>query len=606
MTTRTKLRDTGDAFTNAAKPNHNYGDVSRLTVNGTGGSERYSFLQFAVDTLPNDAIIESATLVLTLRNDWSGTNVLTAQRVTTKWAESRVTFDNSPSTSGVNAGVATIVDLVMDDVIEIDVTAMISQVVAGAQFHGFRLDVDTADQRHLNSRENSLNPQRPRLVIEFGTTPTPPTSLHPRAGNAVNSDKPVLAWDVDTQSASWVQVATDAVGFDPDTGLVTPEFDDGDWVVNPDQLYDLSTTGYGGVGDDEERWWTVKVQDEDGNASSFAEPAQLFRHTYGTFVIDSPTTDVDTSTPTILTTFTGRTLTRVDWLLRRSSSDGWLDVSSGSADDDDFEITGVDHSGEDYQLLLKAFDEFPRGNVPNEPPYVLATVEFTYVAGVTDSVSSIGLAQAASYSPVVLVTVERDNAPDTFGIYRDGVLVATVDSGDAFVSDTTYEFLLYAANPQVPNEIGVVATDDGEDSPVVSDTITPTVLGVWLMAPDAGLTLPLFGVGGVDRMGSSIGEEGETFFPIGGDPVRIVDSVRGLEGTISGDAVRVGGIGEALDAAEARERLLAFKALGVGANTRIAFGRRNFPAILGQFGIDEGTEPEETYHVTVPFWSRSE
>jgi hypothetical protein len=603
------FRPSADAFTNQDHTARNYGDVPKISLNGTGGSQHFGYLDFSVKTLPNDAIISSASLVLTLRNDWPGTNTITARLITSRWSESRISYDNSPSTSGVGEATLVVTGGVAGDQIEIDVTTMISQVVAGAEFHGIRLHVDTADNRNVFAREFPQYPRKPRLVVEFGSTPSPPTSLHPRAGHAVNSDLPVLAWDVDDQSASWVQIATTDVGFDPDTGFPSPEFDDGGWMPNHDALYDLSTTAYGGVPDDEERFWTVAIQDEDGTATTFAEPARFERHTYGTFTIDSPTTDVDTNDPTILTTFTGRTLTRIDWVIQRLwpfvgpfGTPGWVDITDGTSDDDDFEIHGLRWRDATYRLVLKAFDEFPRGNVPNETAYMLARVEFVYIPGPTDPIDTLVLTQDGGSSPVVLAEFTRANAPDTFGIYCNGVLVDTVDSGDAFVSGTTYRWPVYAAAGYASNEIGVVATDDGEDSDMVSEDITPTVIGIWILAPDGDLRLPLFAIGGRDKVTTSLGEDGETFFPLRGDPVRIVDSVRGLEGTVSGDIVQVSAIGDGVDAASARQMLLDLKALGVGADIRIAFGRRNFPAILGQVGVDEGVGPEETYHVTVPFW----
>ena len=588
MTTLTQLRSVGDSWTNSGHPDRNYGDNPGLKLDST---LKRAYLDFSLKALPVDAIVAQAVLRFYLRDDWAGTNTVTARRITGTWRETRITYNNAPTTSGTNTGTLAIVDGVAGDEAEIDVTDMVTQVLAGANFHGIRLDVDTADLRPLWSSDAVDRSLRPKLIVTYGVTPTPPTALNPHGGHACDASHPVLAWDVDTQSASWVQISTS-------TDFASPEYDDGDWVVNTDALYDLATTGYGGIPDDETRYWRVAIRDEDGNASDFSEPAQLERHTYGTLSIDSPTAGtVSTSSPTILTTFADRTLTRIDWMLQRQTSGGWVEVTKGTAPTDDFEVTGLTRSDDTYRVLVDAYDEFERASIPNETAFVRAVATFTYAAGSPDPVTSLALVQVTPDSPVIAATWQRDAAPDTFGVYCSGVLVDTVESGDAFVSGIDYAWDVYAAAGQVSNTIGVVATDAGEDSSMLTADITPAVSGRWVMAPDAGIALK---IRGISPMNVVIGEDGETYKPLSGKPVRIVQSVQGLEGTISGPIVQAGDDSVAAD--DARIALLALKALGPGANIRIAFGRRNFAAILGQFGAEDWAGPQEAYDVTIPFW----
>jgi hypothetical protein len=600
MTTKTALRATADASVDSSHPNRNLGDRTALHLND---SDWRAYVEFSLKSLPLDAIVQEANLKLTAKTVFSGDTV-TARRITQRWREDRITWNNVPTVSGVNTG-SEVVTAGIDDEVTIDVTAMVAQALAGANFHGIRLEVSTAGDRKFAASEAQDRSERPRLVVFYGETPIAPTHLHPRGGHACDAAKPTLAWDCDSQSASWVQVSTTDVGFTPAAGFASPEFDDGGWIDNVEQLYDLATTAYGGVPDDATRYWTVAVKDEDGNESQFSEPARFERHSYGTFTIDSPTTDVSTSTPTVLTTFTGRTLKRIEWSLARSQPKfPWPHVIEGVSDDDDFEIRGVNKIDTTYRLVLKAFDEFQRGNVPNEGGYVRAVVTFGYTPGATDPITGLVLEQAEPSSPVILATWSRSVAPDSFRIYVNNVLESDIDSGDAFVSGTTYEALVWSADPKVSNTIRVVAVDANVNSVHAQGVITPQIIAAWLLAPDEGIALPIFGR---PRFGTSIAESGETYVTLDGVPKRIVDSVSGLKGKISGELVEIAQVDDQT-AAQARENLLAFKELNAGANIRLAYLRRNVPVLLEEISsLDEWTEVlEELYHVEIGFWELPE
>lgn len=612
MSTRTALRATQDAYTNSDVGNRNYGDKPGLRV---GDSTYRSFVSFSLKTLGIDAVLQEAWLRLHLKFAWDGTHEITVKRITSRWRESTITANNQPNVTDVNDATLTVVDGLADELIEIDVTAMIAQAIAGANFHGIRITCDGDEVLRFHASEARDHAFRPHLLLVYSEEVTPPTNLHPRAAHAVNASKPVLAWDVDTQSASWVQVATSEDDFDPETGFPSPEFDDGDWVVNTESLYDLSTTGYSGAPDDSTRFWTVKIKDEDGNESEFAEPVKFERHTYGTFAIDSPTTDVSTHTPTVLTTFADRTLTRIDWTLQRwidkvgiyTIPGMWFDVAEGTSEDDDFEISGVKGRGADYRLIARAFDEFRRGNVPNETSYVRDSVEFSYVPGAPDPVADLVVVQQSGYSPVLDATWTIANAPDEFALYLNDELVEIVESGDAFVSGTDYAWTFYRAVPEEANEIKVVAVEDNEHSEAVAATITPNVIASWLIMPDDGLVVPVFGKGRKPTFGSGVPESGETKLPLSGNPVRVVDAMGGLKGKLDGDLIAVSAVGGDLSAAEARARVLAIKRAGPTEHVRLAWGHRNIRIVLDDLtALDEGFEPEENYRVEATFWQVDE
>lgn len=593
MATITKFRSTADSFTAENLSTRNFGNRPKLVLDNTGASINRSYLAFSLRSLPIDAIVGSAILRVYLRGAWSGTNTITARRITGSWRQDALNYANAPVTTATNEVTKVVTGGAAGDLVEIDVTAMVTAAVAGSTWHGIRLTNSVSGVRLLHSRETLNRALRPKLVIEYGIEPTPPTNLRPHSTHAVNAAKPLLSWDIDSQSYSWVQISTS-------TDFTTPEFNDGAWIQNPDPLYDMSLTGYAGVPDNAVRYWRVKHKDEDGLASDFSEPAIFERRSYGTLVIDSPATDLDpvtSSTPTILTTFTGRTLTRTDWFLERLDvgTAAYVDVVKGSIADDDFSISGVKKpSATAYKLTVQTYDEYDRGSAPGEKSYVKKVRTFTYDSGGTAAVTGLTLAQVETGSPV-LVANWSSALTDTFSIYVNGSLVEVVDAADVFVSGTAYQRLIYFTLPRVQNTVTIVSTSAGVDSPQTTATITPATSAIWLLTPDDGLVLPIHGS---DQISTTIGEDGETFFPLSNTPIRIVDSVRYLEGKVSGTLMGT----SVRTADDARDTLLAIKDLGVSANIRLAFGRRNIKVILGEFTVEEIYTTEELYTVGFDFW----
>lgn len=600
------MRSIADAFTNEVYPARNYGGSPKIVLDNTGSSINRGYLGFSLKSLPTDGIVNYATLRVYLRNSWTGANTITARRITGRWAESTLDFGNAPTTTATGTVDEVVTGGVPGELVEIDVTDMVVAALAGANWHGIRLTVATSGSRNIHSRQSLNRALRPKLIIEYGNEPTPPTELRPHSTNAVDAAFPTLSWDVDSQSYSWVQIATS------DDFVADLEWEDTDWVANTEPLYDLSTSSYPGVPDDSQRWWRVKFKDEDGNASEFSDSATFTRRTYGTFVIDSPAADgdpINTSTPTILTTFTGRTLTRIDWYLERLDvgADTYVDVfpnriPDGTSIVGDFEISGVKVPAATYKLTLRAFDEYSgdRGSAVGETTYVKKVRTFVYAPGATSPVTGLAVVPASDGSPILSATWSRASAPDSFSIYVNGVLTETVDSGDAFVSGTSYAWTIYTAQPRVLNTIEVVATDAGIDSDPASVGITLKPTGIWMIAPDDGLTLHIHGQ---EAISADIAESGTTYHPLSGTPVRILDSKSGLlEGSLSGILVTVG-----TDTVEdARATFFAIKDLDVSAAVRLVFGRRNILVVLGPFSIEELSFEEEIYQVSAEFWETLE
>ena len=221
-----------DAWANEAKPGINYGPVARLWVNGgAGGNDRQTYIWFP-NKVPANAKVLSAVLRLRLYGAWASTNNITIQRITTKWAESTLRWNNRPTTTTTNQEAVAIVSGVDKQLIEIDVMDMMQDVANGGAFHGFRITLTQDVSRSFRSGEDANVAYRPTLEIEWSEAPDPPDRLSPDGGQVVSDDSPLLDWrftdKVGTgtgslQSSSQVQVSStnDFVGdIDYDSGKI--------------------------------------------------------------------------------------------------------------------------------------------------------------------------------------------------------------------------------------------------------------------------------------------------------------------------------------------------------------------------------------------------
>lgn len=615
MTTTVRLRCVADSTVNQAMPARNYGDQPGLALDGSG-DERRVFLNFPIKSLPPDANVHNATLRLHLRgDDWTGSNEITAQRVDEKWSEGKVNWNNQPGVAGVTADV-TVASGAAGDIADIDVTTLVAAAVERDKvWHGIRLVVDTSGRKLLHSSEVADHSLRPHLIVEYSAPPTQPVRLRPRGQDSVNASQPRLAWDADSQSESRVQVNS-ADDFS------SPDYDSG-WVVNDETGWDLAAATsptFSALSDGEEFFWRVKVKDEDGNESDWSNSAHAYRNIYGTFDITSPAVDgdgVDDASPTIVTSLTGRTQTRLGWRIQISDPDlsggAWLTFISTAfetgfaTDDSSFELPKQTVTRRDvigYRVQVRVWDEFDRGTAVGERSYLEASRIFIYdpTPGV-GAPATIAVTQPEDGHPLVRVSVTRSSAPDTFDVYMDDELVMQqVEPGDAFVSGTTYAFDLWDVAPGIEHTFEVVATvnhNDSTSNPTAD--YTPVVLGAWLLCPEIERSALITGHNQPETI---IGEIGETFTLLNRrQPVRITDGLRGMEGSLSG-RIRTTEHGTT---AEMRRNLIRIKEVASDSEVRLVLPYQNFPVFLGELRIPL-TPPavDQEYDVSIEFWQDGE
>lgn len=534
-----------DSWVNQSAPARNYGGGVRLQLNGgAGGNDRRAFLHFKPP--PLGVTILSAKLRLFARGAWTGSQTVTARRVTGTWAEGRVTWNNQPAVVATNLASVAANALADAALIELDVTAMLQDVVNGAAFYGVRLELSADVIRQLHSSEATNANLRPVLEVEWIAAPDPPASLSPSGGRAVSVTKPVLSWVyTDPGSGAGSEQASSQVQISSSEDFGSPLYDSGK-VANTLPSWDLAATAFGGLGLGDVRYWRVRVWDETDIVSEWSEAEEFTRTAKASLSIDSPAgATVDDLTPPIDWTF-GATQEAFRLLVEEVPAAGFARrqdplFDTGRVTDTDtlFELpVGLLRTGITVRVIVRVWDEVDRETTPGDPDYVEASHEFSYArSGAPDPVTALS-ATPQPRSPAVLLEFERTNLPDYFSLRVDGVEVAPrIEPADVQTSPGEFALTWWAATPRVSHLYEVEAVVDSAGSLEHSDgnatdSATTDPDGIWLVDEDDGVSVRL---GGQDRADFAIDETGTTFRVKGSRvPVRITEDVRGYTGSIGG------------------------------------------------------------------------
>lgn len=613
MSTTVTFQATQDTYTNQAKEGTTYGNILKLAVRANASNVQRTYIGFSLKALPANAIIKEAKLRLHVRGSgWTGNNTITVTRIITGWAEKTLNWrlvanQNKADITTTNQATLAIDDAPAASEHDVIVTDMVTNAAAGQAFHGFRITVNTNGEKLFHSSEQSTVQYRPQLIISYTLPPDAPSNLRPRGGHAVASASPKLAWDSQELAFSWVQVSTSDVDFVAD--LVY----DSDWEANTEPFWDLalaSTPDFPGVSAGQTRYWRVKIKTEDGDASPYSDIQEFERRTYGDLTITEPAADndpVQSTTPLIETTFTGQTQTRRAWQLYRYSPalgdigyERVLTQAAENTDETDFEIPkgGISDPDATYKLIVDVYDQYDRSTAVGESSFVEEIRYFTYgPTDPVDPVEDLDVTQPTRRGPVVSVTWTRATAPDTFDIYIDSDLaVQGLDAEDAFVGGTSYQWDLYGSAPRVEHNYQVVATEDlvdSTDNPVF--VYEPSVQGIWLLAPDDELQLPIWGDDGASVV---LGENSTTFELLNRpSPVRLTDSIRGWEGSVSGALITL----DDITGTEAYRTLMRMKKLPPGTNFRLCLGPKNFPILLQEVSIAPQPDSDDHWECSISF-----
>lgn len=546
----TVVRSGTDAWVAEGAPAQNYGQAARLWLNGgTSGNDKQG-LVYLKSPAPLGATIFAATLRLHARGAWAGSQTLTVRRLIEKWAESTVNWNTKPSSTATNEATLAITGAADGDTFEVDVTNLIQDAASGSAYYGVRLSISVDSDRAVHSTEATDATLRPQLEVTWSSPPEAPTSLAPAGGNAISGDTPILSWvykdpgagSGEGQSSSQVQISTT-------TSFASPEYDSGK-VANTEQSWDLSATAYAGVPDGETRYWRVRVWDDTDLVSDYADTASFQRVAKGSLTLDTPSGgSFEDLTPLISWTLTGAVQEAYRVIIQNLTQTPALDPG-GTYVQDTGKVTGTatsvrtipgrinDH--DTYRITVRVWDTDSRQGIPGDPNYTeVQSADLSYTrAGVGTAVTGLAATLVESDGPGVKLDFNRSSAPDYFALKVDDVVVEPrLLPSDLFISGTAYRYTYWGATPRVSHtyEVEAVTLSGGvyqHSSGNSTDTLTTDPNGVWLIDPSDNTRVKIVGT---DSPEMSIGESGATFAIIGSRaPVRITDTVRGYEGSISG------------------------------------------------------------------------
>lgn len=578
----TVIRTAVDTWADQARPGTELGDTVFLSLNGGAGTNnREGFVHFALPAAIIGSTILSAKLRLYTRKPWASSQVITAQRITQKWSERKLNWNNRPSASATNQAQLTVASAAADQLIELDVGAMLGDVAGGSAFFGFKLTIDLDVTRGLHSAESILARWRPQLELVYSLPPDAPTPIGPQGGRAVSIALPTMRWvfrdpDSGSAQASYRVQVDDAADFATvlaDTGKVAGA---AELAISP-----LS------IAVNDVRYWRVMVWDDADVASAWTDPVSFTRKAKGSLVIASPSgSTVDDLSPPIAWTFTppaGATQESytVDvYELSTIGSSGILRTvhNSGKLTGAATSYTlpeGIIVSGKPYRAIVRVWDTIDRDAYATDFDYVEAQKDFTYArSGAPVEVLTLTAVQTPTNGPGVLLTWTRAAQPDYFTLKVNGVeVLPRIDPSDVFVSGTTYTMKWWGAIPRVATTYEVEAVvlsagklQNSDANATASLTVQLDGGGVWLVDEYDDTVVRIAGSQGPDL---AIGESGQTHFLRGRrDPVRIVDTIRGYEGDVSG----------LLRSKADRDTFLALK--GRTKTLRMIAGDLNIPVVL--------------------------
>lgn len=603
-----------DAFVNEAKPKKNFGPVRWLTLDGAGSNQKFAYLFFPlVDTgiRQNGVTIVSAQLKVFLAEAWAGgPHTVTAKRITQRWKESKINWNNKPNVTTTNSATDSITGGSSGDELLFNVTNMMSMVVAGANWYGIRLEIDTTTARKLHSGETLRDGKRPQLEIVYEINPDPPTRLRPNNEEGVISlAAPTFSWDFNTDDIEESQGESRVIVYD-DEALTSVEYDSG-WEVNTETEWDSSLDGGGApsLANLTQYWWTVTVRDSSGNESEPSDAATFWREARGTVTIDEPTADndnVDTTSPTIEWSLSaGNQMRWKAFLDERKEGGRWRRLTEEALVDGVVMEWFIEPGwirypeGEaDYRVTVRVWDEAASNRVriatPGDPTYLEDIRIFQYQP--SESVDPPEDFLVTHDGAGLLLSWHRDDVPDDFVISENGRVRKVLDPADVSVGGGDYEWRTYEYDPQANVTWRVRAVVNDQTSAADTYQHTTDLVGAWLVDIDDEVELFL---AGQTNFNTQIGETGNTFFPIGRRaPVRIVDSVRGLEGTLQGRITEYDGV----TAEQWYDRAVELKGRAPGTVFRLIYGRHNFPVVIGEMTIDQDAGPEHQHDVDIPFW----
>lgn len=597
-----------DAHVAENRPNDNFGRDPYIKLAATASNIRRGFV-WPARPFPIGCTVISATLEVYTRTLWdTGPSTITVQRITTGWKEAGaggITWNAQPTVDAATATLVVANGTAAGTKLSIDVTTLMQSVAAGGAYHGLRLTLNTTTEERLHSAESATSAMRPRLVVQWTTSPGEPIDLIPSGAQIVGLAKPTLAWtftDAEGDAQSQFQVQIDTINTFP-----TPDHDSG-FIASANTEYDLTPTAFS-LTPATTYFWRVRTKDENGTTGAWSDPAEFSFLAPGVLTITSPTSGgtVEETTPTITHTFTGQTQQVVRYILEGINDDTatyeeLYDSGQVTTTALSFAIPAgnIDKMIDTYRITLRVWDTRDRVATPGSRRYVQAQHVFTFVRSATPTPTTALTVTAEINGPGVVLDWQRAAGPDYFAIRVDGKLVEDrIDPADVALGGGLYRTTLYTPRPQQAHtfEVEAVTLTGGaykHSQGNATASFTPEPKAIWITIPGESLEIAIVGKVVIPK---DIGQNLETFFPINRrDPVQRRDVVRGYEGTIIGKLTTVYG----RTGASYRSDLEQLKGLAAGVTTYLIFFDNAFEIIVGNPQISNSGP--DLYEVSIPFW----
>lgn len=536
------LRAHVDTYVEHDNPNRNHGQASRIKLRSDATSHGHRGLIFFPRPFPKGSTVTSAVLRLYLKGSWAGSNQITAKRIVERWKENRVTWDQQPSTVEENSITVTVVNGGDQQEVEMDLTDLFADVSADDDYHGLKLVLGNDVARTLYSSESPRVGTDPKLDVEWGQQPYPPSNLSPGGGQVVSIASPILSWRFSDHRGSTKQGSSQVQVSATSSFAGSLLFDSG-WQTNARHEFPL--VGSYALSDGQTVWWRSRVKDGAGLVSGWSDAVSFKRVTKGTLTITNPSgATVNDLTPPLTWTKTGVT-DRVRAKLSREKANGTL-VQVDDFEEQAVETTfaswtpkkGAIKNGPTYLFQLHVFDDEDRVATPGDPAYSYAEARFTYVraggpAAVT-ALTAVPFGPDANGTPLVLLSWTRATPPDSFCLRVNGVeVIPEIEPTEVQLTSTTYAMTFCRAVGAAASTYEVEAVVNKLHSSGNAQAVATTnVAGKYLVDEDDGLIVHLLGAEQADL--PIVADEMIYRLPGNRRPVIRTASVGGHEGPIHG------------------------------------------------------------------------
>lgn len=602
-----------DAWTDEARTGDNHSIGQRLQVRGDAGNRRHSYIHFSMpdDFRPGVTVRSAILRVYVAGTNWTGSQNITAVRVDSAWKDETITWATAPTFSNTNGIVLAVSNATEGQEIALTLTSLFQNVASGSLFFGILLTTNVAKALKLHSSETTTDSKRPELDLEWARVPLSPNDLRPSGDRSVAVSRPVLLWSFrdhfgdQNQASAEVEIRSTSDVLLYSSGL----------RANTEQSFNLASPPAGAPSftppaEGTVVKWRVRAQDGDGLTSDFSDYQRFRFDSRGALTISSPAgSSVAETTPPVTWAFTGRTQEQAEVSLWEHNTEAnRFDLihrlSRRVMTQSSYTVPEnlITKRNRDYKVRVRTWDTLDRESLPSADSFVEATRVFQYQRSGVPEMADNFVATPSAINPSVHLQWTRPTRPDYFALKVDDKAID--DRLEPNVIETspggsTYAITYWGAQPGVNHVYDIVAVtlDAGvykESNPeTVAATVSP--IGIWLMQPELDLAIPIMGK---EQPSEVVGESATTFEPIGRrSPVRITDSVRGYEGSVSGLIIDHDGV----TADSYRDTLMAMKANLGQEHTRIAFGRRNFPIILEEIACPPSAQFDGYYEVSVAY-----